>query len=144
MIIIGGVVGTIISIFIVLALAQIIPIPYVTPTTIEITGISTRYPVNGTLTFAVKAKGYGSNCLGLEVQTVRQNSTLGTERAAYYQKTDDCRFMTLKQGPYNFTRQFEYSGPVIMGKAGIYEIDAKFTDLVNGRIAKTSQKFNVG
>ncbi|SRR5581483_2910813 len=125
----GAIAGIAFSIFIALAQLQTIYAPYFTPTTIDLKGLQNRYDINGTLNYSVIVKGYGSNCHQLEVVTTRQGANL--ERVSYYSKADDCRFIVISHGSYNFTRQFEYGGPLVLGEAGTYIIDVTFVDLVD-------------
>ena len=84
------------------------------------------------------AKGYGSNCHMLQVQATNQNG----ERASYYKKADDCRFMIITHGPYNFTHSFEY-GSEVLGKQGTYVIGIEFQDLVDGNHVSETRSFVV-
>lgn len=126
------------GILVALAQSQAIFVPYITPTTLHIDGLQEAYGLNGTAAFTVTAKGYGSNCHMLQVEVLHENG----DRASYYKKADDCRFMTITHGPYNFTRPFSY-GSEVMGKAGKYTIDIQFRDLVDNTEARLTKTFQM-
>src|SRR2546426_10033107 len=78
---------------VVLSQAQIIFLPYFTPAKIEFQGLQNEYPVNGSMTYTVSLKGYGSNCIGFTAGALRKEGAVrkGEGRVAYCSKTDDCR-----------------------------------------------------
>lgn len=125
-------------IVILLAQLQFIVIPYLTPTILEVQGLKDSYFINDRAVFNITLKGYGSNCHMLEVEAIHR----GGERSSYYRKADDCRFMTIMQGPYNFTKSIEY-GNEVLGKQGPYKIQIQFEDLVNHTKAAATKSFTV-
>lgn len=133
----GGAAAAAFGIFVALAQAQVILVPYFTPAALEVQGLDDSYQVNGPAQFTVVAKGYGSNCHMLEVAATQEG-----ERVSYYKRADDCRFMEITHGRYNLTRSFEY-GSEALGKAGQYTVDIRFEDLADGTRAVTSRTFEV-
>jgi hypothetical protein len=133
----GGAAVAVIT-FVVLAQSHIILVPRLSPTILEVQGLKDAYSINDKASFSVTAKGYGSNCHMLQVEARSQNG----ERASYYKKADDCRFMTITHGPYNFTRSFEY-GDEVLGRQGTYTLDIQFQDLVDGSGASQTRSFAV-
>jgi hypothetical protein len=122
----------ILALFFGLARAQLIFFPYFTPTKIEFHGLEDQYPVNGSMTYTISLKGYGSNCIGFTAQTLRNESSLagGEERVAYFSKTDDCRKISISQGAYNYSQNFSYSGPVVLGELGDYKVKVNVFDQI--------------
>jgi hypothetical protein len=121
-----------VGVFVALAQAHAVSVPYLTPTRVEFQGLEDRYPVNSSMNYAVSLKGYGSNCINFDAQLVRENYSLpgGTERTAYFDQTQDCRKINISQGPYNYTRIFSYSGSTILGKPGGYRVDVEVLDQI--------------
>ncbi|MGI0019186.1 MAG: hypothetical protein ACREAY_01805 [Nitrososphaera sp.] len=134
----GGITAAIFAVFVVLAQAQAISVPFFTPATIRVNGLGDNYGLNGDATFTITAHGYGSNCHALQVEAVHDG-----ERKSFYRKADDCRYMEITHGPYNFTRSFEYGSEVLSSK-GEYKLDVRFEDLVDGRKASLTRNFSVG
>ena len=134
-------IGTIV----VLSQAQIIFLPYFTPAKIEFQGLQDEYPVNGSMTYTVSLKGYGSNCIGFTAQTVRKEDSLpkGEERVAYFSKTDDCRKISISQGPYNYSQSFSYSGNVVLGYPGDYRVEVAVYDEITGQNYREMRAFTV-
>jgi hypothetical protein len=120
------------ALFFALAQAQLIFLPYLTPTKIEFHGLEDQYPVNGSMTYTISLKGYGSNCIGFTAQTLLMESSLpeGEERVAYFSQTDDCRKISISQGAYNYSQNFSYSGPVILGDPGDYKVKVDVFDQI--------------
>lgn len=134
----GSVVAAGIAIFVALAQSQTILVPGASPAILEIRGLNGTYSIGEKANFVVTVKGYGSNCHMLQVQAANRNG----ERESFYKKADDCRFMAITHGPYNFTRSFEY-GNEVTGKQGTYALDFEFKDLVDGQVASTTRSFVV-
>ena len=134
-------IGTIV----VLSQAQIIFLPYFTPAKIEFQGLQDEYPVNGSMTYTVSLKGYGSNCIGFTAQTVRKEGSLpkGGERVAYFSKTDDCRKISISQGAYNYSQSFSYSGNVVLGYPGDYRVEVAVYDEITGQNYREMRAFTV-
>ena len=134
-------IGTIV----VLSQAQIIFLPYFTPAKIEFQGLQNEYPVNGSMTYTVSLKGYGSNCIGFTAQTLRKEDSLpkGEERVAYFSKTDDCRKISISQGPYNYSQSFSYSGHVVLGHPGDYRVEVAVYDEITGQNYREMRAFKV-
>ena len=135
----GGAAAAALGVFVALAQAHVIFVPYFTPATLRIEGLQQRYSVNGDATFTVTADGYGSNCHMLQVEILHEG-----ERAAYYRKADDCRFMEITHGRYNLTRTFDYGGEDVLGREGDYMLQVQFEDLVDGTRASATKTFQVG
>jgi hypothetical protein len=133
----GGAAAAAFGVFIALAQAHVILVPYFTPVALEVQGLESSYQSGVPAQFTVIAKGYGSNCHSLEVEAMHEG-----ERVSYFKRADDCRFMEITHGQYNFTRSFEY-GSEVLGKAGAYTIDIRFEDLVDGTKAETERMFQV-
>jgi hypothetical protein len=133
------------ALFFALAQAQLIFLPYFTPTKIEFHGLEDQYPVNGSMTYTISLKGYGSNCIGFTAQTLRKESSLpgGEERVAYFSKTDDCRKISISQGAYNYTRNFSYSGDAVLGEPGDYRIEVEVFDQVTQQNLSDMRAFKV-
>jgi hypothetical protein len=134
----GGATAAIFAVFVVLAQAQAISVPFFTPATVRVDGLVGSYAVNDNATFTVTAHGYGSNCHALQVEV-----THDSERKSFFRKADDCRYMEITHGSYNFTRSFEYGGKVLDTK-GEYKLDISFEDLIDGRKAALTRNFSVG
>ena len=134
-------IGTIV----VLSQAQIIFLPYFTPAKIEFQGLQDEYPVNGSMTYTVSLRGYGSNCIGFTAQTVRKDDSLpkGEERVAYFSKTDDCRKIRISQGPYNYSQSFSYSGHVVLGHPGDYKVEVAVFDEISKQNSMEMRAFRV-
>src|SRR5439155_17375322 len=134
-------IGTIV----VLSQAQIIFLPYFTPAKIEFQGLQDEYPVNGSMTYTVSLKGYGSNCIGFTAQTVRKEGSLpkGGERVAYFSKTDDCRKISISQGAYNYSQSFSYSGNVVLGYPGDYRVEVVVFDEITKQNSMEMRAFRV-
>lgn len=130
---------------VVLSQAQIIFLPYFTPAKIEFQGLQDEYPVNGSMTYTVSLKGYGSNCIGFTAQTLRKEDSLpkGEERVAYFSKTDDCRKISISQGPYNYSQSFSYSGHVVLGHPGDYRVEVAVYDEITGQNYREMRAFKV-
>lgn len=133
----GGAAAAAFGVFVALAQAHVILVPYFTPAVLEVQGLEASYEADGPAQFTVTAKGYGSNCHSLEVQAVHEG-----ERVSYFKRADDCRFMEITHGQYNFTRSFEY-GSEVLEKAGAYSVDIRFEDLVDGTKTETVRTFEV-
>ena len=133
------------ALFFALAQAQLIFLPYLTPTKIEFHGLEDQYPVNGSMKYAISLKGYGSNCISFTAQIVRNDGPLpdGGERIAYFSKTDDCRKISISQGAYNYTRNFSYSGDTVLGKPGDYRIKVEVFDQVTKQNLSDMRGFRV-
>lgn len=132
----GGVAAVAFAAFVALAQAQVLSVPYFTPATIRIDGLDDVYGASESANFVVTAKGYGSNCHMLQAELLHEG-----ERKSFYRKADDCRFMQITHGPYNFTRPFEYDSQVLA--EGAYKLDVVFEDLVDGKKATASRAFSV-
>jgi hypothetical protein len=130
--------------FFALAQAQIIFLPYFTPTKIEFHGLEHQYPVNGSMRYVISLKGYGSNCISFTAQILRNDGPLPDgERIAYFSKTDDCRKISISQGAYNYTRNFSYSGNAVLGKPGDYRIKVEVFDQVTKQNLSDMRAFKV-
>lgn len=125
------------GVFLALAQAHIILVPFFTPTILQVEGLRQNYRVGDDASFLVRVDGYGSNCRMLQAEVL-----LDGERASYYRKADDCRLMVITHGPYNFTRSFDYDSEVL-GKEGTYKLDVQFEDLVDGSKASATRTFTV-
>ena len=134
-------IGTIV----VLSQAQIIFLPYFTPAKIEFQGLQDEYPVNGSMTYTVSLKGYGSNCIGFTAQTLRKEDSLpkGEERVAYFSRTDDCRKISISQGPYNYSQSFSYYGYVVLGHPGDYRVEVAVFDEITKQNSMEMRAFRV-
>lgn len=126
------------AVFTAFSQAGVLSVPYFTPAIISIEGLDDAYSAGQRANFVVAAKGYGSNCHMLQAELIHEG-----ERKSFYRKADDCRFMEITHGPYNFTRSFEYGSEVLNSKGG-YKLDVYFEDLVDGRKASLSRNFSVG
>ena len=137
--------AAVLGVFIVLAQTHAIYVPYFTPARIEFQGLEDRYPVNGSINYAVSLKGYGSNCVAFEAGIFRKDGSLpqGEERVAYYNQIQDCRKIDISQGPYNHTRSFSYSGEVVLGKPGTYRVDVDIFDQITGQNSVGTRSFIV-
>ena len=133
----AGGAAVVFAIFIALAQTQAIAVPYFTPVALQVDGLKEKYAAGEKASFSITANGYGSNCHSLQVEATQDG-----QRASYYKKEDDCRFMTITHGQYNFTRSFDY-GSEVMGKAGLYTVDIKFKDLVDNREAHVTKTFEL-
>ena len=134
-------IGTIV----VLSQAQIIFLPYFTPAKIEFQGLQDEYPVNGSMTYTISLKGYGSNCIGFTAQVLHMDESLpkGEERVAYFSKTDDCRKISISQGPYNYSQSFSYSGHVVLGHPGDYRVEVAVFDEITKQNSMEMRAFRV-
>ncbi len=128
------------GIYIILAEAQLIFVPVFTPTTLNVDGIADSYPVNGSMNFSVTAKGYGSNCVILKSTITDQQSN---NQVAFFRKADDCRYIPIVYGQYNYTRSFSYHGSVVLGKPGDYLLHIEFTDEITGTKQVVERTFKV-
>jgi len=133
----GGLAALVFGIFVVLAQVHAISVPYFTPVALQVDGLKEKYMAGENASFSVTANGYGSNCHSLEVEAKHDG-----QRVSYYKKEDDCRFMTIAHGQYNFTQSFEY-GDKVMEKAGTYNVDMQFKDLVDNKETHITKKFEV-
>jgi hypothetical protein len=133
----GGAAAAAFGIFVALAQAHVILVPYFTPAALEVQGLAPSYEIGQDARFDVTANGYGSNCHMLEVEAVH-----GGERVSYFKRADDCRFMEITHGQYNMTRPFEY-GTQVLQDTGQYTVDIRFEDLIDGTKAQTSRTFQV-
>lgn len=133
----GGAAAAAFGVFVALAQAHVILVPYFTPAALEVQGLAASYQEGEQARFTVAAKGYGSNCHMLEVEALQ-----GGERVSYFKRADDCRFMTITHGQYNMTRSFEY-GSEVLQKTGQYTVNIKFKDLIDGTSAETIRAFQV-
>lgn len=134
----GGITAAIFAVFVVLAQAQAISVPFFTPATVTVDGLGSSYRPNEDATFTVTVHGYGSNCHALQVEATHDG-----ERKSFYRKADDCRYMEITHGQYNFTRSFDYEGKVLDTK-GDYKLDIQFEDLIDGKKASLTRNFSVG
>lgn len=133
----GAAAVTAFTIFVALAQMHAIAVPYFTPIGLQVDGLKEKYAAGEKASFSITANGYGSNCHSLQVEAMKDG-----QRASYYKKEDDCRFMTIMHGQYNFTRSFDY-GSEILGKAGLYTVDIKFKDIVDNREVQVTRTFEV-
>lgn len=124
------------GVFVALAQAHVIMVPYFTPAALKVQGLGDSYNSGEPVRFTVVAEGYGSNCHSIEVEATHEG-----ERVSYFKRADDCRFMEIAHGRYNFTRSFEYGSEV--GQAGRYTVDIKFEDLIDGAKAEKTEMFTV-
>ncbi|MEW6605216.1 MAG: hypothetical protein AB1351_11100 [Thermoproteota archaeon] len=131
----GSAAAIAVGIFVSMAQAQAIFVPYLTPTRIEFQDLESEYPVNGIMNYSISLTGYGSNCIDFQAQVIREQDK---ERVAYFGEVQDCRKIEISQGPYNYTKSFVYSGSTVLGKAGNYEIQVNVRDqITDQRYAKT-------
>lgn len=128
--------------FVALAQAHAIFVPYFTPARIEFEGLEDRYPVNGSMSYSVSLKGYGSNCIAFDAGIFREDRP-NEERVAYYSQTQDCRTIDVSQGHYNYTRSFSYRGDTVLGKPGDYRVDVNAFDQITGQKYAESRPFIV-
>lgn len=119
-----------IGIFVAMAQAQAIFVPYLTPTRLEFSGLENEYPVNGTMNYSISLKGYGSNCIDFQAQVIREQ---GNERVAYFGEVQDCRKIEIAQGAYNYTKSFTYTGNTVLGVAGSYYVQVSVRDQITGQ-----------
>jgi hypothetical protein len=136
---IGATAAIAFGIFVAMAQAQAIYVPYFTPTKIEFQDLEGQYPLNGSMNYEISLKGYGSNCIAFEAEMVRGDG----ERAAYYNQIQDCRTIEISEGPYNYTRSFSYSGDVVLGEPGSYQVNVRASDQITGQQYASSQSFIV-
>lgn len=134
----GGAAAAAFGVFVALAQAHVIFVPYFTSATLRIEGLQETYAVDGNATFTVTADGYGSNCHMLQVEILHRG-----ERMSYYRKADDCRFMDITHGRYNLTRTFDYGGKDVFGMEGDYNLQVQFEDLADGTKASATRAFRV-
>ena len=141
----GAICAIAIVVFVGLVHAQVIFLPYFTATKIEFSGLQDEYPVNGSMTYTVSLKGYGSNCIGFTAQTLRKEDSLpkGEERVAYFSRTDDCRKISISQGPYNYSQSFSYSGHVVLGHPGDYRVEVAVFDEITKQNSMEMRAFRV-
>ena len=126
-------------VFVVLAQAHVIFVPYFTPVTLQVEGLQTDYQVGQDVSFRVSVDGYGSNCHMLQVETLDNEG----ERISFYRRADDCRVMSISHGKYNLTRTFDYDGPTILANEGTYNLDVRFEDLIDGTKKSSTKSFSV-
>jgi hypothetical protein len=121
------------GLFIALAQAQVIFVPYFTPARIEFQGLEDQYFANGSMSYTISLKGYGSNCVALEAGIFRQDDSLleGEERVTYFSQKQDCRIIDISQGSYNYTKSFSYSGNTVLGKPGDYQVKVTVVDQIS-------------
>ncbi len=133
------------GIFVILAQAQAIFVPYFTPTYIEFEGLQKQYPVNGSMTYVISLKGFGSNCIAFEMEMLHVDSSIpgGEERVAYFSKIDDCRTTQISQGEYSYSQDFSYSGSVVLGKPGDYKVNVNVFDEITRQNSTDSRPFKV-
>lgn len=134
----GGAVA-VFGIFVALAQAHVIFVPFFTPAVLQVDGLREDYRVNEDISFTVSVDGYGSNCHSLQVEILDGDG----ERASYYRKADDCRFMEITHGQYNFTRAFDYGGENVLSSEGTYKVDLQFEDLIDGIKVSTTRTLRV-
>lgn len=116
------------GVFVALAQAHVIFVPFFTPAVLQVEGLREDYSANQDMSFTVRVDGYGSNCHMLQVEILNEDGA----RKSYYRKADDCRFMTITHGPYNFTKTFEYGGENVLPTDGTYKLDLQFEDQIDG------------
>jgi hypothetical protein len=121
----GAAAAIAVGIFISMAQAQAIFVPYFTPTHIKFQGLEKEYPINGTMNYSVSLTGYGSNCIDFQAQVIREHDK---ERVAYFGEVQDCRKIEIAHGAYNYTKSFTYSGNTVLGVAGDYHIQVNVRD----------------
>jgi hypothetical protein len=133
------------GIFVALAQAQIIFVSYFTPTYIEFERLQKEYPLNGSMNFSVSLKGFGSNCIAFKMEMLRKESSAAgsEEQVAYHNKIDDCRKIQISQRPYNYSQDFSYSGPVVLGKTGEYKVQVNVFDEITKQNSTSIQRFMV-
>jgi hypothetical protein len=133
------------GVFVALAQYQVIFVPFFTPAHIEFKGLEDQYPVNGSMSYGVSLKGYGSNCIAFEAEMLREDSSLdsGEKRVAYFSKIDDCRTVQISQGPYDYSREFFYTGAVVLGKPGEYRVKVQVLDEVTKAGFTAEKRFQV-
>jgi hypothetical protein len=133
-IIAGAIIASAFGIFVVIAQAQLIFVPFFTPTRIEIEGLESQYPANGSMAYTISLKGYGSNCIAFEASIFRVDVSLpqGEERIAYFGQKQDCRIINVSQGQYNYSKSFSYIGNAVLGKSGDYKVEAEVVDQITG------------
>jgi hypothetical protein len=133
------------GIFVGLAQTQDIFVHYFTPTSIEFEGLQDRYPMNGSMSYSISLKGYGSNCITFEAEVLREDSSLpqGEERVAYYSQIQDCRKIDIALSQYNYTKSFSYSGHTVLGKPGDYRVDVTMSDQVTKQNYTENRLFTV-
>ena len=131
----GGAVAATFVVFVALAQAHIILVPYFTPAVLRVEGLGQEYGLGQDVSFQVVVNGYGSNCHMLEVEALDERG----ERVSYYRRADDCRFMTITHSQYNFTRPFDYDGQTVIANEGTYKIEFQFEDLVDGTKASATR-----
>ncbi len=135
----GGAGAAAFAAFVALAQAHVIFVPYFTPAVLQVEGLQEEYNNGESASFTVSVKGYGSNCHMLQVEVLDEEG----ERASYYRRADDCRFMTIAHGQYNLTRAFDYDSSTVLGRGGTYELDVQFEDLIDGTKASVKRTFVV-
>lgn len=133
------------GVFVAIAQSYIIIVPYFTPTLIEFETLQERYPVNGSISYTVSLRGYGSNCIAFKVEMFREIGSLseGRETVAYWSQIQDCRTIELAQGPYNYSKNFTYSGYTILGKPGKYQINVEVFDQITKQKSVSTKQFYV-
>jgi hypothetical protein len=132
------------AIFLLMAQYQFIFVPFFTPSHVEFRGLEDQYAANGSMSYTVSLKGFGSNCVAFEAELIRHEPlSHAEERVAYYSKIDDCRTIQVSQGPYNYSKDFNYSGPVVLGKAGEYKLRVAVTDEITKGSFSSEKAFRV-
>ena len=91
------------------------------------------------MNYEISLKGYGSNCIAFEAEMVRGLS----EQAAYYSQVQDCRKVEISEGSYNYAKSFAYSGPVVLGKPGKYQINVDVFDQITRQNHTDTRSFIV-
>jgi hypothetical protein len=130
------------GVFVFLAQSQVIIIPYFTSTTIQFENLKENYVLGEQISYTIRVKGYGSNCVSLKVSTAYYIIG-GNENVFYFYKADDCRYVTITQGLYNYTRTFNYAGAGDLNRIGLYTIEAEFFDRINGQRHLASKSFTI-
>ena len=144
-IIAGATIASAFGIFIAIAQAQLVFVPFFTPTRIEIKGLESQVPANGSMAYTISLKGYGSNCIAFESGIFRENDSLpqGEERVAYFGQKQDCRVIAISQGQYNYTKSFSYTGSAVLGKSGDYRVEVEVIDQITGQNYSERRSFSV-
>lgn len=135
----GGAGAAAFAVFVALAQAHVIFVPYFTPAILQVEGLRDEYGAGEDANFTVSVKGYGSNCHMLQVEALDEQG----DRASFYRRADDCRFREITHGQYNLTRAFDYDAGIVLGRGGTYSIDVQFEDLVDGTKASAARTFTV-
>lgn len=130
MILAGSAAAVSVGIFVAMAQAQAIFVPYLTPTRIEFSGLESEYPVNGTMNYSISLRGYGSNCIDFKAEVIRE---MDNERVAYFEQVQDCRKIETAYGAYNYTKSFSYTGSTVLEVAGSYQILVNVHDQITNQ-----------